>query len=171
MGLNFGGTKQAANSNSSQSNTYTEGQSSIQDMLAKAFSAMMPGVTGGGITPNVAAVQTAGADQINKTSAGLGDRMNRFLAARGFGQSGDSGKVALNTELGRESALGANASAASGLQLQQNNGWLSDALNFAFSKIGGTASGSSTGNSSGWGVSASGGGVGSVGGIPIGIGA
>jgi hypothetical protein len=98
-------------------------------------------------------MQTAGADQINKTSAGLGDRMQKFLAQRGFGKSGTSGKVALQGELGRESALGANASAASALQLQQNNTMLSDALQLAFSKIGQTSATTGTANSSGWGTS------------------
>src|ERR1035438_6016572 len=121
-------------------------------MLSQMFSQFfLPGLTSGAISPNVQAMQTAGADQINKTSAGLGTRMQNFLAQRGFAKSGTSGKVALQGELGRESALGANASAASALQLQQNNTMLSDALNLAFSKIGQTTTG--TANSSGWGTS------------------
>jgi hypothetical protein len=149
-GAATGGT--SSSTTGSESNTYSAGQTSLQDMLSQMFSQFfLPGLTSGAISPNVQAMQTAGADQINKTSAGVGDRMQKFLAQRGFAKSGTSGKVALQGELGRESALGANASAASALQLQQNNTMLSDALNLAFSKIGQTTTG--TANSSGWGTS------------------
>jgi hypothetical protein len=166
MGLNFGGqsAQQSAStsgtSNSTSTPTYTSDQSGLQTMLSSLFKTLMPAATSGSISPNVQAMQTAGADQINKTSAGLGDRMQKFLAQRGFGSSGTSGKVALQGELGRESALGANASAASGLQLQQNSTMLADALAMAYANPGavksGTDSGTSSGTSSGsnWGASA-----------------
>ncbi len=129
--------------------TYTPGQSGAQTGLAQLFQSLLPSLSSGGISPNVQAMQTAGADQINKTSSGLTDRMNRFLAQRGFGSSGSTGKVALQGELGRESALGANASAASGLQLQQNNTSLADLLAFAFANPGSASTGMSTGATSG----------------------
>ena len=154
MGASLGGsyasTNSSSKSQSQQANTYTPGQSGLQDLLAKAFSILVPSTASGGISPNVQAVQTAGADQINKTSSGLGDRMQRFLAQRGFGSSGTAGKTALAGELGRQSNLAANASAASGLQLQQNNSYLSDALQFAFNQIGQTGSESGSGSSSGY---------------------
>jgi hypothetical protein len=107
------------------------------------------GIASGGLSPNVQATETAGADQINKTSAGLGDRMNKFLAARGFGKSGAAGSSALQTEIGREGALGTNASAAAGTQIGENNTLLSDALGFAFANPGQTAAGSTSGATSG----------------------
>jgi hypothetical protein len=143
-------------SSGTKTNTYSGDQSGLQSTLASIFQSLSPSLASGGISPNVQAMQTAGADQINKTSAGLGDRMTKFLAARGFGSSGTSGKTALQGELGRESALGANASAASGLQLQQNNQSLQDMLGFAFANPGqnttGVTSGTSSGTSYGVGV-------------------
>jgi hypothetical protein len=82
--------------------------------------------------------------------------MNRFLASRGFGASGQTGQAGLQTELARQSALGANASSAGALQLNQNNTALSDALNFAFNTPGASNTGSATasGTSSNWGFGA-----------------
>lgn len=147
LGHAMGSTEQSTQSDAS--NKYSSGQTSLQDSILKALGTFIPGLTSGVVSPNVTNLQTAGADQINKTSSGLGDRMQRFLAQRGFGKSGTSGKVALSTELGRESALGANASAASGLQLQQNSGMLSDALKAAFETMGSSGSASGASSSSG----------------------
>lgn len=162
MGLSLGGStggtseSKTGTASSTATPTYSGDQTGLQALLSKVFSSLLPATADGGISPNVQAVQTAGADEINKTSSGLGDRMNRFLAQRGFGKSGATGKAALQTEIGRESALGANASAASGLQLGQNSTALSDALGFAFANPGGTKTGttSETGDTSGWGTSA-----------------
>lgn len=129
--------------------TYTGDQSGLQALLSKVFSSLLPAAADGGISPNVQATETAANDQINKSSSTMGDRMNRFLAQRGFGKSGSTGKAALSTELGRESALGANASAAAGQQLQQNNTSLADALQFAFTNPGSQATGTSTGTTAG----------------------
>ena len=150
MGLSLGGSYGSSDSKSTgtSANTYTPGQSDLQTTLTKAISTMLPGVTSGGISPNVQAMQTQNANTINKTDTGLASRMQKFLSQRGFGQSGESGKVALQSELGRESDLAANNSGAAATQVSQNNGWLSTALNAAFNAIGG--SGSSTGSSSGF---------------------
>jgi hypothetical protein len=135
----------------------------MQSTLASLFQSLAPSLASGTLSPATQATETAGADQINKTSAGLGDRMTKFLASRGFGSSGTTGKVALQGELGRESALGANASAAAGNQLQQNSQSLAEMLGFAFANPGssttGNSSGTTTGASSGtaYGVSAGGG--------------
>src|ERR1039458_5307095 len=105
-GAATGGTSSTTSGTNTEQNTYSAGQTSLQDMLSKMFAQFfLPGLTSGAISPNVQAMQTAGADQINKTSAGLGDRMQKFVAQRGFGKSGTSGKVALSGELSRESAL------------------------------------------------------------------
>jgi hypothetical protein len=132
-------------------------------MLSTVLQSLLPSVASGGTSPQVQALETQNANQINKTSSTTGDAMQRFLASRGFGQSGQSGQVALQTELGRQAALGANGSNAAGLQLQQNNQTLADALNFAFNTPGssttktgstfdtGTGSATASGSSSNWG--------------------
>jgi len=84
-------------------------------------------------------MQTANANQINQNYSSMGDRMNKFLAARGFGKSGTTGKVQMQTELGRQGALATNASNAAGQQLQLDSGLLSDALAMAFANPGSTS--------------------------------
>lgn len=163
-------TTQAQTQNTSQSGqgstttTYAPGQANLQDLLMKALSSMIPGMSSGSLTPNVQAMETGSADQINQSYQSLGDRANRFLAARGFGKSGQVGQTQLKTELAREGALGTNASNAAGLQLSQNQNFLSDALQAAFASMGssynqigsGVANTNTTGTSdtsgSGWGV-------------------
>ena len=171
MGLSFGGTSSNSQASGSQNNTYTPGQSSLQDSLMSAFSKLLPGVASGAMSPNVTATQTQNADTINKSYAGVGDRMNRFLAARGFGQSGSTGKAALQTELGRQGALAGNNSAAAGQQLNFDQALLGDSLLASFNKVGDTSSGTNSGSSFGWGVSASGATGGSLFGLPVGVGA
>ena len=95
-------------------------------------------------------MKTASADAINKTYTGIGDRMSKFLASRGFGQSGTAGKTQLQTELGRAGAIANNEASFSGLQLDQNNSFLSDMLNAAFQKMGSSFTGNSS--SSGFGI-------------------
>lgn len=155
MGLSLGGQSQQSSSNGSQSNTYSGDQSGLQSTLLKAFQTLLPGVTSGGIGPNVQALQTQGADTINKSFDGVTDRVNKFLAARGFGSSGESGKATLSTELGRQSALATNNNNAAGLQLGQNDNLLSQALAAAYQQMGFTGSQASKGSGSNWGASAS----------------
>jgi hypothetical protein len=107
----------------------------------------------GTLTPGTTAMETQAADQINKTSGGLTDRVNKFLAQRGFGKSGQTGKATLQGELGREAALGSNAATFAGQQQALNSQSLLAALNYAFTSLGQTAFGKSTGSSSQWGVS------------------
>lgn len=156
MGFSLGGSYGSSSSKSagtsSTSNTYTPGQSALQDALMSAFSRLLPGVASGQIGPNVTAMQTQNADTINKSYSAMGDKMNRYLAARGFGQSGQVGKAALETELGRQGALAQNNSNAAGMQLNFDQALLSDSLLAAFNKVGDTSVGNSTGSSSGWGV-------------------
>jgi len=166
MGLSLGGT--SSSSNASQSNTYTAGQSALQDQLMSAFSSMLPGVSGGGLSPNVQAMETGNANQINQSYSALGDRMNRFLAARGFGKSGATGKAAEQTELSRQGALATNAGNAAGTQLNFDQSLLSDALLASFNKIGST--GTTSGSSFGWGADVGGSTGFMAGNTPIGIG-
>jgi hypothetical protein len=155
MGLSLGGSSSNSQGTDSSQNTYTPGQSALQDSLMQAFSKLLPGVASGSMSPNVTAMQTGNADQINKSYDAVGTRMNRFLAARGFGQSGETGKAQLQTELGRQGALGANASNAAGQQLNFDQSLLNDSLLAAFNKVGTTGSQAQSGSSSNWGASAS----------------
>lgn len=144
---------------SSTNKTYTADQTSLQGSLIQA----LQGLISGSASPTVTAAQTASADQINSEYSSVGDRTQKFLAARGFGSSGQAGKSVLQTELGRQGALANNSASygATGLQLQQQG--LQDSLSAAFNNSGTTStgtssdtkSGSSTGSESGWGVGAS----------------
>ena len=152
-GLGIGGgtssssTSTSGSGTTSTKQTYSPGQLSLQDLLTRTFSSMMPSVASGGMSPNVQSMETQSADLINKSYSGLGDRMSKFLAARGFGKSGQAGKVALDTELGRQGALAGNNANFAGQQLQQNNTLLSDALMEAFASMGTSGATTSTGSS------------------------
>jgi len=179
----MGSTQQstAANSTSAGSGTTTASygpiQSTLQFLLSNVMGTLLPSVASGGVSPNVQATETASADQINKNYSSMGDRMTKFLAARGFGQSGKSGQVQLQTELGRQGALAGNASAAAGQQLGLDTTYLSDALQMAFANPGstsvGTSSGSGTrsGQASGWNFGLGGSTAGVTGGLPWAVGA
>jgi hypothetical protein len=153
MGGSTGGTSSSATGSSTTSNTYSPGQSSLQSQLGTSLSSDLTAKDTGTLTPGTTAMETQAADQINKTSSGLTDRVNQFLAQRGFGKSGQTGKATLQGELGREAALGSNAATFAGQQQALNSQSLLAALNYAFTSLGQTAFGTSTGNSSQWGVS------------------
>lgn len=154
MGLSFGTTSNNSQSQASQQGTYSAGQSSLQNSLMQAFSSLLPGITSGSLSPNVQNMETANANQINQNYSSVGQKMNRFLAARGFGQSGQTGQVATQTELSRQGALGANASNASGQQLSLDQSLLTDSLLAAFNKIGTTDSQTGSGSSTSFGAQA-----------------
>jgi hypothetical protein len=157
MGLSLGGNSSKSQSSTATNTTptYSPAQSSLQQTLLSAFQSILPNLTSGGIGPNVQAVQTQNAANINKSYSSLGDRMNKFLAARGFGQSGEVGKAALSTELARQGALASNNSDAAKMQLDQNNSWLKAALEAAFLNPGSSSAGTQSGSQSGsnWGFS------------------
>lgn len=158
-GLGISGGYQSSStktsSSGSQANTYSPEQTALQTGLSKLFSSLLPGIASGTMTPDVTAAKTGAADSINKTYSGLGDRMNRFFASRGFGQSGTAGKAALQTELGRAGAIGTNEANFAGIQLDQNNKLLTDALAAAYQTLGSSFTQQGTGNSSGWGIGSS----------------
>ncbi len=135
-----------ASSSGSTANTYSGGQLSLQDQLMQAFSQMLGGVSNGGLSPNVQAMETGNANQINQNYQSVGDQMNRYLAARGFGKSGSVGKAAEQTALSREGALGTNASNAAGTQLSFDQSLLSDSLAASFASMGTSGSASSSSN-------------------------
>lgn len=176
MGLSLGGsssssksqtnTSNTSSSNGTQANTYSAPQTSLQDQLVSTLSSLITGPT----SPAVTAQQTQSADQINSEYSSMGQRMTNFLAARGFGNSGQTGQAEVQTEIGRQGALANNTAnyGAEGLNLFQSS--LTDALSAAFKNIGSTTAntGSSTGQSittgsqsgTNWGASA---GIGSSG--------
>jgi hypothetical protein len=158
MGMSLGGaygqTNQSATGSSNQSNTYAQPQTSLQTQLGTSLSKNLASADAGTLSPGTAAMKTSAADQINKTSSGLTDRVNSFLAQRGFGSSGMTGKTTLEGELGRESALGQNEANFAGMQQGLNAQNLLAALNYAFTSLGSSAFGQSTGNTSQWGVKA-----------------
>jgi hypothetical protein len=146
-GTNSSSTNQTGSGSSSTSTQYSPGQTALQDLLSGTFSSLIPSVASGGMSPNVQTTETAGADQINKSYSTMGDRLNRFLAARGFGKSGQVGQAELQTETGRQSALAGNYASAAQMQLNQNNTLLSDALAAAYASMGSNVNWSNVGSS------------------------
>ena len=161
LGGSTGGSSSTTDTSSNASKTesgsastqyqYSPEQSGLQSNLMQVLTQL---ITGGGSSPQLQKAQTASASQINSNYAAAGDRTNRFLAARGFGKSGQAGDVALKTELGRQGALAQNSAAygMKGLDLFQQG--LSDALAAAFKQTGQTASTSGTSSTSSTGKSA-----------------
>jgi hypothetical protein len=145
-------------SSGTQANTYGAPQTALQNRLGSSLASNLAASDAGTLSPGVAAQKTAAADSINKTSGGLLDRVNQFLAARGFGKSGTTGKATLQSELGRESQLAGNEANFAQVQQGVNSQNLMAALNYAFQSLGLTQnlseSGTSTGSSSGWGIGA-----------------
>ena len=142
IGTNSGTTTTQGSQSGTGSNLnqYSPGQTGLQDQLMTFLRSMLPMMAAGTLTPNVSAMKTASADSINKNYSALGERMNRFLAARGFGKSGTAGNAALQTELGRQGDLAGNESKFAGLQLDQNNKTLANALAAAFQSMGNNSS-------------------------------
>jgi hypothetical protein len=149
MGLNFGGTSTNSNASAQTTPTFSTAQGGLQGALTTFLSNLMPSVTSGTTSPNVQATQTATDNQTNQNYSAIGTRMNRFLAARGFGQSGQAGQTQLQTELARQGQLGTNASSAASTQLGLDSSYLSDALAAAFAAPGSASSGSTAGASMG----------------------
>jgi hypothetical protein len=140
----FGNSKDARTSTGSSTAAststpgYTPAQTSTQGSILEILNGLMKGSAG----PQVQAMQTQSADQINKGYSGLGERMNRFLAARGFGKSGQAGKVQLDTELGRQGALAGNNANFAKIGLDEQNTALQDALTAAYRPASTTTTGS-----------------------------
>ena len=163
MGFSMGGSSQKSQqqqtSSGTTANTYSPDQTTLQTTLAGGLGNLLSGVFSGSTSPDVTAMKTASADTINKNYSSLGDRINRFLAARGFGKSGTAGQNALQTELSRQGDLATNESNFAGLQLQQNAQSLLAALNFALTPMGTSTNssqfGSGSSSGSNWGFDAS----------------
>ena len=149
MGLNYG--QSSGSTTGSQSGqtagVYSPGQTALQTQLGSSLSTNLADANAGVMSPGVTAEKTAAADTINKTSGGLMDRVNSFLAARGFGKSGQTGQAALQGELGRESQLGGNEANFAQVQQGVNSQNLLASLNYALTNMGMTSSGTSSGTS------------------------
>lgn len=160
MGLSLGGAYGATTSQSTgqstTANSYAPGQTGLQGDLGKSLSTDLAAKDAGTLSPGTTALKTQAADSINKTSGGLTDRVTQFLAQRGFGKSGATGQASLQGELGRESALGNNEATFAGQQQNLNSQNLLAALNYAFTSLGSSAQGASTGSGTSWGVKAQG---------------
>lgn len=135
----------ATTGTSTQAPTYTTPQTTMQGSLADSLQAIL---SGSGYSPQVKALQTQSADQINKSFQSQGDRTSRFLAQRGFGQSGKTGTAALQTDLARQAALAGNTATYGGYALDQFNKGLADAMQYAFANPGYTGTTGSTGTTS-----------------------
>src|SRR5450631_2300451 len=105
-----GNTKAARTGTSSSTSTDTTSGTSTNSYspLQLAMQGQTAGALGNLITkgPDRTAAATTGTQAINQTYKGIGDSLQQSLAARGFGNSGASGKVALQTGIGRAGAVG-----------------------------------------------------------------
>jgi hypothetical protein len=155
MGLSFGGTTTNSTANASTTPTFTPQQTGLQSSLASLLQGLLPSVASGQNSPQVVGQQTQADNETNTNYNALGKRMNQFLAARGFGQSGQAGQTELQTNLAREGALGTNAANAGAEQLNLDQSYLSDALALAFNTPGSSSTGSTSGSSSGYSANAS----------------
>ncbi len=152
LGGSTGGTSSSSTANSNTSNTYSPAQTAVQNQTGANLSTDLAAAANGSLTPGTVAQETAADNQINQTSSGLTSRVIQFLAQRGFGQSGQTGQAALQGELGRESQIGSEAATADASENSLNSNNLLAALNYAFTSLGSSASGASSGNTSGWGI-------------------
>ena len=153
LGASYGQQSGKSSSSGTQSTTFSPLQEALQGTIGSVFGSLVPSIASGSTPAPVTAMQTQSADQINKTSSGLTDRMTKFLASRGMGASGQTGKVALQGELGREGALAANSANYAAQGLNYGQGLLSQALAYAFNGIGQTQQQSGTASQSGFGIS------------------
>lgn len=150
----FSSSQSSGSSNTS--NTYSAPQTGVQNDLGTTLSGDLAAANKGTLSTGNTAALTSANDATNKTASGLTDRINRMLATRGFGASGQTGKATLQGELGRESQIGSNTSAAYTKQGNENSSNLLAALNYAFTSLGSgtTAQGQSSGSSTEYGVGA-----------------
>jgi len=151
LGGSVGGTTNQQSSSGSLANSYSPWQTALQGLLGSSLSSQIGGATTGTESPDVKALQTQSDNQINANYSTLGKNLNKTLAARGFGDSGATESGALDTELGRQGAIANNAGNFAGLQLNQNQGFLSDALLAAFNSMGNTTTGQTQGSGTSWG--------------------
>jgi hypothetical protein len=153
MGLDLGGSTSESSGQQQQSttnaNTYSPWQTALQSLLGSSLSSQLSGASSGTLSPDVQAMEDNSANQINATAKSGEKNLNQNLAARGFGDSGATESGALATELGRQGSLAQNQSNFAGLQLNQNQNFLSDSLMAAFNAMGNTQQQQGTESASG----------------------
>ncbi len=147
-GMSGGSSK--SSTSQTQANTYTPAETTTQNTLGTLLNSLMQSFSSGGITQPVQAMKTQSADQINKNSTSLSDRLSRFTASRGMGQSGQVGQNQTQVELARQGEQGQNDANYASTQLQQNNAGLLAALNYAFNPVGSATAGTTSSKGSGW---------------------
>jgi hypothetical protein len=98
-------------------------------------------------------LKTAAISGVNQTYEGLQGRMEQALAARGFNQSG---KLPLNLralELGRLGDIGSLESKFAGMQIDQENRLIDEAMRYGFANPGHQGTQTMPGNMLGGGIS------------------
>lgn len=154
LGGAMGGSTSSATGTSTQAATYDPTQKDTQGVIGTTTQTNLARANAGTLTPGTQAQETTAADQINKMAKAGADKASETLAARGLGKSGMSGQGTLQSELAREAAEGANTASFAGMQNQMNSQNLLAALNYAFTSLGSSASGATTGKTSQWGLDA-----------------
>jgi hypothetical protein len=137
---------QATSATGTSTPTYSSGQTGLQAAL---ISALQPILSGTGYSPQVQALQTQAANQINSQYQTVGNTLNEQNAARGFGDSGTEGNDLLQTQLARSGALANNDANFANYSLNEFNTGLQDALSAAFANPGSSLTGNTTTNTNG----------------------
>ena len=136
-----GNTTAARTSTSSSTSTptYSADQSGLQSTVASTLQDRLK--NGVDLTP----LRTAGTDQINKSYAGVGDRLTSALAARGFGSSGTVGTGLRSVELAKAGDEGSLENRLENYSLGEQDKTLGLATGFGFENPGHDTSGTNVG--------------------------
>lgn len=152
MGVKTGYSSQNSNYNNTNTTTknLTPYQTAIQPSIFKTISDFMS-------NPQMAVAPSAQAarDQVNRSYAGLGDRVRQQFLTTGGGKSGKAGAADLQGELARAGGL---ADVDTTAQVQASQLPLTAAQlgeQFLGQTFGQTTTGTGTSSQSGWGVSGS----------------
>lgn len=110
---------------------YTPGQEYLQGKTGDILSHRLDNPTS-----QVEPLKTSAFHGVNKTYNGLHERLNETLASRGLEKSGQAVSGAREIEVERAGALGGLETKFAGLELDQQNRLLEQALRFAFAQPG-----------------------------------
>jgi hypothetical protein len=134
----LGGKSKTTNTTSTSTPTYTAQQTSLQNTLGASIQDKLNNPA------NLDPLKTNAIEGVNRSYAGLQDRLQSSLAARGFGSSGKVVTGAKNLEIARAGDIGGLESKFAGLQLDQENHMFDLASRFAFANPGSTTNGTQT---------------------------
>jgi hypothetical protein len=127
-------------STATQTPTFTPEQTGLQTTLAGTLQDRLANPV------NLNPQKVAAFGNVNKTYQGVEDRLTQRLAGQGFGQSGKVGTNLKQLEIARAGDIGATEDRYSGMQINQNNRTLEQALQFAFDKPGVSGTSTTPGN-------------------------